>query len=288
MPSRMTSSRRLGRKGIAQTKIAFKGENSPNSEIYIADFDGHNAQPVTQDNSLVAAPCWVPGHMALYYVSYKLNHADIFYHNLSTGSAAGVRAVRRLEYEPGGLAGRQQSGDDPEQGRLDRFVCLRRRRQRPQAADQVAAGRVLALLVAGRAMDLLRGQGQRAPDAVQDLPLGRARMQTHPDRRHAQPHRAGLVAGRQVDRVHVAVPVGVPDLRGAGRRRHGHRAGRRRRPVLGAEFPDAGLSAGGGRGVTRSPCLTCRRNNTKMFPGFRELAHSHNPVGLNSPSMKDD
>jgi len=76
----------LSGKGIAQTKIAFKGENSPNSEIYVADFDGHNAQAVTKDDSLVAAPCWVPGRMALYYVSYKLHHADIFYHDLSTGS----------------------------------------------------------------------------------------------------------------------------------------------------------------------------------------------------------
>jgi TolB protein len=76
----------LGRKGIAKTKMAFKGENSPNSEIYIADFDGHDAQAVTKDNNLVAAPCWVPGQMALYYVSYKLNHADIFYHDLSTGA----------------------------------------------------------------------------------------------------------------------------------------------------------------------------------------------------------
>jgi len=76
----------LGRKGIAKTQIAFKGENSPNSEIYVADFDGHNAQAVTKDDSLVAAPCWVPGRMALYYVSYKLHHADIFYHDLSTGS----------------------------------------------------------------------------------------------------------------------------------------------------------------------------------------------------------
>jgi TolB protein len=76
----------LGRKGIAQTKIAFKGENSPTSEIYVADFDGHNAQAVTRDNSLVAAPDWVPGRLALYYVSYKLDHADIFYHDLSTGA----------------------------------------------------------------------------------------------------------------------------------------------------------------------------------------------------------
>jgi TolB protein len=76
----------LGRKGICRTQIAFKGENSPTSEVYIADFDGHNAQAVTKDHNLVAAPDWVPGRMALYYVSYKLNHADIFYHNLSTGA----------------------------------------------------------------------------------------------------------------------------------------------------------------------------------------------------------
>jgi TolB protein len=74
----------LQRKGIAQTKIAFRGENGPNSEIYVADFDGHNAQAVTQDNSLTVAPCWVPGHMALYYTSYKLNHPDVFYHDLSS------------------------------------------------------------------------------------------------------------------------------------------------------------------------------------------------------------
>jgi TolB protein len=76
----------LGRKGsIGSTKIAFKGEKGSGSEIYIADFDGHNAQAVTEDNNIVAAPCWVPGRMALYYVSYKLRHADIFYHDLSSG-----------------------------------------------------------------------------------------------------------------------------------------------------------------------------------------------------------
>ena len=75
----------LGRKPIAQTKIAFKGESGRGGEIYIADFDGYGSQAVTKDNTIVAAPCWVPGHMALYYVSYRLNNADIFYHNLSSG-----------------------------------------------------------------------------------------------------------------------------------------------------------------------------------------------------------
>jgi TolB protein len=76
----------INRKPIPpQSQIAFKGENGPNSEIYVADFDGHNAQVVTRDGSIVAAPSWVPGRLALYYTSYKLNHPDIFYQNLSTG-----------------------------------------------------------------------------------------------------------------------------------------------------------------------------------------------------------
>ena len=75
-----------GKKGIAQTRIAFKVEaTSGNGEIYVADFDGHNAEAVTHDGTIVSAPAWVPGRSALYYNSYKLNNPDIFYHNLSTG-----------------------------------------------------------------------------------------------------------------------------------------------------------------------------------------------------------
>ena len=73
-------------KGIAQTRIAFKGDTGSSGEIFLADFDGHNAQAVTQDHALVAAPCWAHGRQGLYYTSYKLNHPDIFYQDLATGS----------------------------------------------------------------------------------------------------------------------------------------------------------------------------------------------------------
>ena len=76
----------LGRKPICQTKIAFKIDTGPTSEIYISDFDGHNEQAVTKDNNLVAAPDWVPGKFALYYVSYVLGNPSIFHHDLSSGS----------------------------------------------------------------------------------------------------------------------------------------------------------------------------------------------------------
>ena len=76
----------LGRKGIAQTKIAFKGQTGSNGEIFIADFDGYDVKEVTKDNTIVASPSWVPGHMALYYTSYKLGHPDIFSQDLLTGA----------------------------------------------------------------------------------------------------------------------------------------------------------------------------------------------------------
>ena len=72
--------------GIGQTRIAFKAQfPNGNGEIYVADFDGHNAEAVTHDNAIVAAPAWVPGRLALYYTSYQPGNPDIFYHNLSTG-----------------------------------------------------------------------------------------------------------------------------------------------------------------------------------------------------------
>ncbi|HZL41748.1 MAG TPA: LpqB family beta-propeller domain-containing protein [Verrucomicrobiae bacterium] len=75
----------LGQKGIAQTKIAFN-VGGANSEIYVADFDGANPQAVTMDKTLVAAPCWAPGRLALFYSSYKLGNPAIFFHDLSTGT----------------------------------------------------------------------------------------------------------------------------------------------------------------------------------------------------------
>src|ERR1051325_11581334 len=58
-----------GKKGIAQTKIAFKAETGRgNGEIYIADYDGHNPQAVTHDQTIAAAPCWA-GRATLYYAS---------------------------------------------------------------------------------------------------------------------------------------------------------------------------------------------------------------------------
>jgi TolB protein len=76
----------LGWKPICQTRIAFKMDTGPSSEIYISDFDGHNEKEVTRDHNLVASPDWVSGKFALYYTSYVPGNPSIFFHDLGSGS----------------------------------------------------------------------------------------------------------------------------------------------------------------------------------------------------------
>ncbi len=112
------------RKGIGQTKIAFKVDTGANSEIYIADFDGHNAHQVTRDNTIVAAPVWIPGRLALYYVSYKLGNAHIFRHDLATGARTAFARYGGGNFSPavspdGSKAAMILSKD----GWVDLYVC---------------------------------------------------------------------------------------------------------------------------------------------------------------------
>ena len=90
-----------GKKGIGLTKIAFKAQHPDGTgEIYVSDFDGHGAQPVTQDNVIVSAPSWVPGRLALYYNSYKYENPDIFYSDLSTGQRRVVARYGGSNFSP--------------------------------------------------------------------------------------------------------------------------------------------------------------------------------------------
>ena len=86
--------------GIARTKIVFKVDTGRSKELYITDFDGHNPIKVTSDNSIVAAPTWVPGKLALYYTSYMRQNPDIYFHDLSTGRRQTVARYSGLNTSP--------------------------------------------------------------------------------------------------------------------------------------------------------------------------------------------
>ncbi|MBI3876999.1 MAG: PD40 domain-containing protein [Verrucomicrobia bacterium] len=79
-----------GKKGIARTRIAFVVGSGENSEIYVADYDGHNAKQVTSDKTITAAPCLARNGASLFYTSYLLNHPDIFSIDLTTGKRTAV------------------------------------------------------------------------------------------------------------------------------------------------------------------------------------------------------
>jgi len=87
--------------GIGLTKISFKKELAlGHGEIYVSDFDGFDQQAVTHDDTIVAAPCWVPGHLALYYTSYYPGNPDIFYTSLGTGQRSIVAKYSGLNTAP--------------------------------------------------------------------------------------------------------------------------------------------------------------------------------------------
>ena len=90
-----------GKKGIGLTKIAFKAQQPDGSgEIYVSDFDGRNPQAVTRDRAIVSKPSWIPGRLALYYNSYKLENPDIFSSDLSTGQRRVVARYGGSNFSP--------------------------------------------------------------------------------------------------------------------------------------------------------------------------------------------
>jgi TolB protein len=114
-----------GKKGIGLTKIAFKAQSpSGAGEIYVSDFDGHDAQPVTHDNAIVSRPSWMPGRLALYYNSYKLENPDIFFSDLSTGQRRVVASFGGSNFSPSASPdGSKLTMILSKDGRPDVYVC---------------------------------------------------------------------------------------------------------------------------------------------------------------------
>ena len=89
-----------GSPGIGLTKIAFRQVHGRNTEIHVADFDGHNATRLTHDNSIAAGPEWTPNNDTLYYYSYRRHNPDIYSHNLQTGARQTVARYSRSNISP--------------------------------------------------------------------------------------------------------------------------------------------------------------------------------------------
>ncbi len=89
------------KKGIAGTKVAYRVDTGKyKSEVYVADYDGHNAVAVTSDNSEVSMPTWVPGRSHIFYTSRKYGPVQIMSHNLATGARSVFARYPNSNYSP--------------------------------------------------------------------------------------------------------------------------------------------------------------------------------------------
>ena len=193
----------LNLKPIGGTKIAFKSQSAGGSgEIYVADFDGYGAQPVTSDGAIVAKPAWMPGRMALFYTSYARNNPDIFYHSLSSGQRRVIAGYSGLNTSAAvSPDGSKVAMILSKAGSPNVWICnadgtdLRRLTKGLEDSSPCWSPNGEWICFAAK-INARRSAGQSAG--------GRRRGAAPCHFRRAEPDRAGLVAGRQMDRVHVA------------------------------------------------------------------------------------
>lgn len=79
----------LGKRGIADTKIAFANNATRHKEIYVVDYDGHNLQKLTKDNSISLLPRWSKDGR-IFYTTYKYRNPDIFAIDLRAGKISPI------------------------------------------------------------------------------------------------------------------------------------------------------------------------------------------------------
>lgn len=66
-----------GKRGIAETQIAFLNQENSGKEIYLIDFDGHDLRRLTSDHSVNLSPAWSPDGKWLIYTSYAARNPDL-------------------------------------------------------------------------------------------------------------------------------------------------------------------------------------------------------------------
>ena len=132
----------------------------------------------------------MPGRLALYYTSYKLGNPDIFYHNLTTGQRRVVAGYSGSEHSPAvSPDGSKVAMILSRSGSPDVWVCNADGSNLKQLTTTQRG--FVAVLVAGRAMDLFRDENRtsaacwpkcrRAAGRCSVIPTAGAPNPTEPD-----------------------------------------------------------------------------------------------------------
>lgn len=78
-----------GKRGIADTRLAFANNSTRHKEIYVVDYDGANLKKLTSDNSISILPRWSKDGR-IFYTTYKYRNPDIFAIDLKAGKIAPI------------------------------------------------------------------------------------------------------------------------------------------------------------------------------------------------------
>ena len=93
--------RYTGEPGIARTKIAYVSEQGTAREIFVMDYDGHDARQVTADGFLNLMPRWSPDRRFLVFTAYrKRSMQNIDMIEVATGKRWTLVALGGLNITP--------------------------------------------------------------------------------------------------------------------------------------------------------------------------------------------
>lgn len=74
-----------GKRGIADTRLAFANNSTGRKEIYMVDYDGYNLKKLTKDNSIALLPRWSSDATKIFYTTYRRGNPDVYYIDLKEG-----------------------------------------------------------------------------------------------------------------------------------------------------------------------------------------------------------
>jgi TolB protein len=67
----------IGEKGVSRSAIAYISNRGDSKELYLMDFDGYNARPLTGDGSIVLSPAWSPEGDKIVFTSFQDDNPNL-------------------------------------------------------------------------------------------------------------------------------------------------------------------------------------------------------------------
>lgn len=87
-----------GKSGIFNSKLTFVGRSSQSAtkQIYISDFDGSNAYPITRGNAPHLSPSWNKDGSLIAYTSYEDGNPDLFIYDVATRKSRKISGIKGI------------------------------------------------------------------------------------------------------------------------------------------------------------------------------------------------